>query len=151
MITCERDEWIVLLKIPNNMNEKFDNHEGPSNRWIVRTQHSFESPNKSLHSLLLRHSSHSSHSSSQKIDKQFEHPMPFSNVTRGNKYILFEEKYLAIDNRNFNDMFKKSMKFSTKRDLIYIVKIHHIQHHYNFNAIDSNTKTQVTCCSQKDK
>ena len=42
------------------------------------------------------------------------------------------------------------MKFSTKRDLIYAMKMHHIVHHYNFCVVDSDTKTWVACCSERD-
>ena len=58
---------------------------------------------------------------------------------------------MTEDNWSFSDEFKKGMKFSTKRDLIYAVKMHHIMHHYNFCVVDSDTKKWAVCCSQRDE
>ena len=78
--------------------------------------------------------------------------MPFLNVTGGSGYITFEEnEHLAVDNWSFSDEFKKGMKFSMKRDLIYAVKMHHIMHHYNFCVIDLDTKKWAAYCSQRDE
>ena len=129
--------------LPNDLDEEFDDDEGPSARWVVGTQHSVELPNECLNS---------SHSSCQRIDMSFEHSVPFFNVIRGSRYVTFEEnEHLAVDNWSFSDEFKKGIKFSTKRDLIYAIKMHHIMHHYNFCEIDSNKKKRAACCSQRDE
>ena len=57
--------------LSNDSDEKFDDDEGPSARWVAGTQHSVESPNES---------SNSSHSSCQRIGMSFEHSVPFFNV-----------------------------------------------------------------------
>ena len=74
-------------------------------------------------------------------------PVPFFKDV-GCGYATFEDEMeMSAGNWSFSDEFKVGMQFESKEHLKSAVKMWHINHHYNFKVVDSDTKSWAVKCT----